>query len=313
MSRQVGIRGFMYIVDMHCDSLLTVSGDLGLINSYNVSSKYPQIQFFAEFCPKGQDTPELRRRKILRLLNTYLYECDRLGIEKLKCVKDLMDATRDDLRCAVLSLEGGGGLFSDSEELNTLAGAGLLVMGMAWDKNELSSSAWDKEDTGLTEEGKKMCKRAMELGIILDVSHLSDKAFYDTLEYYQAPLLATHSNFREVCASPRNLTRDMALRIASRGGVIGINIYPPFLNDSGAATIDDIYRHVDYGLEYIGENHIGFGFDIDGVDGNYPEGISLASSIHEQVIDKLLSRYSASTVEKIAGENVINFLADNML
>ena len=303
----------MYIADMHCDSLLTVNGDRGLISAYNFATKHPQIQFFANFSPKGKDEPSVRRKKLVRMLDVYLYECERLGITRLKTVKDIIDATRDEVRCAVLSLEGGGGLFADSEELNTLAGSGLLVMGMAWDKNELSASAFDKEDTGLTDEGRKMCQRAAELGIILDVSHLSDRAFYETLECYSAPVLATHSNFRDICKSPRNLTRDMALQVAKRGGVIGINLYPPFLNDSGKASIDDVFRHVDYGLETVGESALGFGFDIDGTDGLYPEGIDLNSSIHEQVIDKLLSRYSASVVEKIAGQNVINFLIDNVM
>jgi membrane dipeptidase len=303
----------MYIVDMHCDSLLTVSGESGLINCYNLSHKYPQLQFFAEFCMKGNEDAYTRRRRLLHMLDIYLYECQRLGISKIKSVKDLNDAVVSGQNAALLSLEGGGGIFENSDELNTLFGAGLLVMGMAWDDNELSSSAVTECDTGLTEEGKALCKRAEELGIILDVSHLSDKAFYDTMKCYQAPVLATHSNFRDVCNSKRNLTRDMALKIAERGGVIGLNIYPPLLNESGTATFDDIYRHLDYGLELVGENHIGFGFDIDGTSGKYPEGISVDYSIHEQVIDKLLSRYPESTVEKIAGTNVIEFLQNNIM
>jgi membrane dipeptidase len=105
----------------------------------------------------------------------------------------------------------------------------------------------------------------------------------------------------------------MALRIAERGGVIGLNLYPPFLNESKMAGFEDIYRHIDYGLELLGEDSLGFGFDIDGVGNNYPHGISLDRSIHDQVIDKLLSRYPERTVEKIAGENVIEFLKNNML
>ena len=303
----------MYIADMHCDSLLTVSGDSGLINQYNFSAKHPHMQFVAEFCPKSSEDAYTRRRRLLRLVDIYLYECERLGIAKIKSAKELMDSTREEKRCSVLSIEGGGGLFADSEELNTLAEAGLLVMGMAWDDNELAASAFTENDTGLTEEGKKLCKRAAELGIILDVSHLSDKAFYDTLEYYPAPVLATHSNFRDACNSKRNITLDMARRIAERGGVIGLNIYPPFLNESGKASFEDIFRHVDYGLEAIGENCLGFGFDIDGTSGNYPEGISLEYSIHDQVVDKLLSRYPARVVEKIAGLNVIEFLKNNIM
>ena len=303
----------MYVVDMHCDSLLTVSEDRGLISSYNFSNKYPHLQFVAEFCMRGNEDAYTRRRRLLRMLDIYLYECQRLGLEKIKSVRDLNSVVEAGKSAALLSVEGGGGLFENSDELTTLRASGLLVLGMAWDDNELTSSAWTECDTGLTEEGKRLCERALELGIILDVSHLSDKAFYDTLEYYPAPVLATHSNFRDVCKSKRNLTRDMAKMIAERGGVIGINIYPPFLSDKDTATLDDIYRHVEYGLEAVGENHLGFGFDIDGTSGKYPLGINTEESIHEQVIDFLLSKYPQKTVEKIAGENVIEFLQNNIM
>ena len=188
---------------------------------------------------------------------------------------------------------------------------GLSVLGMAWETNELAASCWDRNDTGLTELGRAMVRKCDSLGIISDVSHLSDKSFYDLMETSRYPVLATHSNFRELCASPRNLTREMAKMIASRGGVIGLNLYSEFLNDSGAATLDDIIRHVDFALENFGENALGFGFDLDGVD-KLPDGISLESSIHDQVIELLLTKYPSETVEKIAGKNVANFLKSNL-
>ena len=185
-------------------------------------------------------------------------------------------------------------------------------MGLCWDTNELAASAWDNFDTGLTQEGKEMVLRLSEMGIVLDVSHMSDKSIYDCLETTSYPLLATHSNFRDVCNSPRNLTRDQASMIVERGGVIGLNIYPPFLTERDTASGDDILRHVDYALENFGENALGFGFDIDGTDGIYPDFVRIDRSIHEQVVELLLSHYSENVVKKIAGENVISFLENNL-
>ena len=303
----------MFVLDMHCDSLLAVNAESGLIKPYNFSNKYPHLQFVAEFCPKSNEDPFTRRKRLMRLLDLYLYECERLGISQIKSVKDLIRFETVGGTHALLSIEGGGGLFADSEELPTLMNAGLFVMGLAWDDNELSKSAWCSEDTGLTDKGRELTKRAEELGIIIDVSHLSDKAFYDTLEIYQSPVLATHSNFRSVCNSKRNLTDDMALKIAKRGGVIGINLYPPFLSESKTATLNDVLRHVEHGLSLLGENALGFGFDIDGTSEQYPTEISLNESIHDQIINLLLSHYSESVVRKIAGENALNFLKENIM
>lgn len=302
----------MYIVDMHCDSLLTVSGERGLVSGYNLSKRYPQMQLFAAFTSCDGKPRETRIKRTMELFNAYLYETDRLGIMRINSGRDVFRATEDNRRSAIFSIEGGAGFLPSSEELRILRGAGLSVFGMAWDNNELCASAYDDIDTGLTAEGRLMVDRLSESSIIIDVSHMSDRAFLETMELTSLPVLATHSNFREVTDDRRNLTSQMARMIADRGGVIGINLYPKFLSDSGVSTKDDILRHVDYGLSLLGEDALGFGFDIDGTDGKYPEGLSLDSSIHDQVIDLLLSHYSDSVVRKIAGENVIEFLKNNI-
>ena len=268
--------------------------------------KYPFLQLFAAFVQKRGREPEVRRREAMSLFNVYAYECDRLGLSKIEDVRSLITATDLGLPSAMFSIEGGAGLFADSEELFTLFRAGLRVMGLAWDSSELASGAFDEEDGGLTREGVRMAKRCAELGIVIDASHLSDRSFYDLAEVYSLPIIATHSNFRDICPSKRNLTYEMAKVIAERGGVIGLNLYPEFIKE-GAARIEDILPHVDYCLEKFGESVLGFGFDIDGTGGVYPEGIRLDSSVHDQVIDLLLKHYPEGVVKRIAGENVCDF------
>lgn len=297
----------MYIADMHADSLLTVNSDKGLVSEYNTSKKYPYLQFFAAFTPRKSRTMEMRRKDVMKYLNIYAYECERLSLIKIEDVRSLYYATDNRLPSAMFTLEGGGGLLPDSEELFTLYRAGLRIMGLAWDTNELACGAWDESDTGLTDEGIRMAKRCAELGITIDVSHLSDKSFYDLCEHYPLPIIATHSNYRDVCNSKRNLTLDMAKTIIGRGGVIGLNLYPEFLKEADA-RIEDIIPHVEYHLEHFGDTGLAFGFDIDGTDGRYPTGIDESCSIHDKVTELLLSRYPESTVRKIAGDNVIEFL-----
>lgn len=297
----------MYVADMHSDSLLTVNADTGLISEYNTSKKYPFLQFFASYTPAKGRTMDMRKKSVMNHLNVYAYECERLGLVKIEDVRGLCYATDNALPSAMFTIEGGGGLLADSDELFTFYKAGLRVMSLAWDTNELASASSDENDEGLTDEGIRMAKRCAELGITVDVSHLSDKSFYDILKYYPLPIIATHSNFRDVCPHKRNLTYEMAREIVSRGGVIGLNLYPEFVKSENAKA-EDIIPHIEYHLERFGEDSLAFGFDIDGTNGRYPSGFKTHTSIHDQALELLLSRYPTRLIEKIAGENVINFL-----
>lgn len=301
----------MYIVDTHCDSLLTVNADRGLMSDYNISAKHPQLQLYAEFVPCKGMPPEYRTRKTFGLLDVYISECQRIGILPVRDTQELNYAIENGMHASILAVEGGAGLLPGSPELDTLFRMGLRVMGLCWDTNELATSAWDSEDLGLTKEGKELVDILGAYGVIIDVSHLSDKSFYDVLERTPYPVIATHSNFRDICPSPRNLTLDMAKRIVMRGGVIGLNLCPEFLSSTGKAGKDDIYRHVDYALEKLGEDVLCFGCDVDGIE-EYPEGFSKDESIHDRLVDILLERYSEGVVEKIAGLNAINFFKGNL-
>ena len=301
----------MYIADLHCDSLSRVNADNGLVTRYNMSREYPQLQLFAEFVPSRDEPPQVRRRRLMHYLDVYISETKRLGLVGVNNCHDLNFAIECDKRSAILSVEGGGGLFADSEELGTLYRAGLRVLGLAWDSNELAASSTARDDYGLTEEGRAMVRRCSELGIVLDVSHLSDRAARELLEITAYPIIATHSNFREVSGASRNLPLDIAKSIARRGGVIGLNLCPSFLNESGKATAIDIYRQVDYALENLGENALAFGLDIDGID-SYPEGFDEKSSIHDRLIDLLVARYGEHITERIAGLNAIEFFKNNL-
>lgn len=296
------------IADMHCDSILSVSAEKGLISDYNVSAREPFLQFAALFVPAEGRPAEERRKQLIRYLDIYLYETRRNRLVRVDRALELNRAVDSGLPGTLLSIEGGGGLFADSEELLTLHRAGLRVLGLCWDTNELASGAWDQDDGGLTEEGRKLARTAEDLGITLDVSHLSDRSFDELFETVGSPILATHSNFRAVTDSPRNLTLPMAEKIVSRGGVIGLNLCPDFLSSSGRANGEDILRHVDYALSHLGDRALAFGCDIDGIE-EYPEGFAPdGGSIHDRLCDLLLSHYPAATVSRIAGENVIEFL-----
>ena len=121
------------------------------------------------------------------------------------------------------------------------------------------------------ELGKEYVFEAQRLGMLIDVSHISDEAFWDIMEITQAPVIATHSNSRAVCNVSRNLTDEMFQAICKTGGVAGLNLYTDFLGKN--ATLDTVCDHVEHWLELGGEKHIALGGDLDGCE-DLPAGFA---------------------------------------
>ncbi len=282
----------MYIIDAHCDSIGLAPP---LVKKHNFSQKYPQLQIVALFDTDGTKTDAY--------INTF-NEC--VKAENLCVVKQFKDINTD-RRSVMLSVEGGTVL--ETKSLEELYSAGVRIVGLAWYSNALAKSnrlEKGEHDTGLTDFGKEIVKCGNDLGIIFDVSHLSDNSFWDVAQLSKKPIVATHSNFRRLCPHSRNLTDAMAKEIISQGGVIGLNLYPDFVGKS--KTVDMLFEHVDHCLSLGGHNSLGFGFDIDGTDGLYISPLDEKRSIHDSVIELMLKHnYPDSLVHNIAYKNFLNF------
>lgn len=307
----------MYIVDSHCDSIQKVdAGKYGMVNPYNFSEKYLQLQFVALFCSWPRETPEESYRRAVRYLGHFEMamagESDR--VLPARTYADIEAAFAAGKHAAMLTLEGGTGLKGSSDILRRFFACGVRVCGLTWLTNDLGKSnrLEDGEaDTGLTETGRAMVEEGNRLGMIFDVSHLSDQSFWDLAELSAKPIIATHSNFRALCGHSRNLTDDMAREIFRRDGMIGtFNLCPQFAHDEPELqTVDRLFAHLEHGLELGGEDHMGFGCDIDGTSGKYPAPIDEICPIHDRLIEFMLAHnYSETLVEKIAGGNYLRFL-----
>ena len=309
----------MYVVDSHCDSIQQVdSRNFPLVNPYNMSQKYNQLQMVAMFCSWPHETPQECYKRVSRYMGLFSIAMDNESdkIVKVKTYADIENAFAQGKHAALLAIEGGTGIMGDPEIFREFYNFGVRVFGLAWLHNDLAKSnrlEEGEEDTGLTDKGREIVTLGNELGMIFDVSHLSDKAFWDVIELAKKPVIATHSNFRDLCPHSRNLTKDMAKALIDKGGVIGLNFYPKFISeDTEKQTIAGLFAHLDYCLENFGENNIGFGGDIDGTSGHFPSDIELSRSIHDQLIEYLQKHYSESIVEKVAGANYLNFLKNNL-
>ena len=307
----------MFVVDSHCDSLDIVEGGgpCDFIRPYNYSQKYGHLQFTALFSGKVAEDNYQSYLRAKAYIKTFHASVRAYGDSMIwvKNADDLNRAIELGAHASLLSVEGGKCVMDDPKILSELYDDGVRVFGFVWDHNSLAMSNRIREgenDTGLSESGRLIAAEGNRLGMIFDVSHMSDKSFYDLIEISEKPIIASHSNFRAVCNHSRNLTDDMARRIFDSDGMVGLNFYPPFINsDPDKKSAEGLFAHVDHALTLGGEDHIGFGGDIDGVRGNYPTPLNETSSMHDLIIDMMLRHnYSESLVRKIAGENYIRFL-----
>ena len=309
----------MYVVDSHCDSIQQVDvRNHPLVNPYNISQKYKQLQMVAMFCSWPHETPAECYKRVSRYMGLFSIAMDNEAdkIVKVKTYADIENAFAQGKHAALLAIEGGTGIMGDPQIFREFYNFGVRVFGIAWLHNDLSKSnrlEEGEEDTGLTEKGREIITLGNELGMIFDVSHLSDKAFWDVIELAKKPVIATHSNFRALCPHSRNLTYDMAKALIDKGGVIGLNFYPKFISENPEDhTIAGLFKHLDYCLENFGEDGIGFGGDIDGTSGHFPRDFDLSYSIHDQLIDFMQKHYNETVVEKVAGGNYLRFLKNNL-
>lgn len=172
---------------------------------------------------------------------------------------------------AFLSLEGAEPLDCDPGRLDEAYQLGIRMIAPTWNlENALSGTC--VTGGGLTDQGREFVRRAQRLGILIDVSHISQRAFWDICDIAEKPILASHSNARALCGHARNLTDDQFRAICQLGGTAGINLYNPFLVEEGGASMEDVYRHIDHFLQLGGDGHLALGADFDGCD-ELPTGV----------------------------------------
>lgn len=306
----------MFIVDSHCDSIAYVdSGKFPLINPHNFSQKHKQLQFVAMFCMAKDGNIEDAYKKTVRYIGHFSIAMQKESdnIVQVRNYLDIEKAFSDGKHAALLAIEGGSGIKGSPDILEDFYTIGVRVFGLAWLTNELAKSnrlSKGEDDSGLTELGRTIVQKGNELGMIFDVSHLSDQSFRDVSEISSKPVIASHSNFRTLCPHSRNLTDQMARKIVERDGMIGLNMYPEFIDaEVSKQTVDRYFDHLDYCIDNFGSDNIGFGGDIDGTSGMYPSPITENYSIHDQFIDVMYKRgYSTTLIEKFVGGNYMNFL-----
>lgn len=217
----------------------------------------------------------------------------------------------------VLHLEGAEAIDGDLNFLEILYAAGLRSLGPVWSRNNIfghgvpfNFPATPDLGEGLTPAGEKLVHACNEMKILVDLSHITEKGFWDVARLSKAPLVATHSNAHALCPSPRNLTDRQFAAIRDTQGMVGLNFATCFLRPDGSMTADTeielMVSQLDYLIEKLGENHVGLGSDFDGAV--VPEKIGSAAGL-PVLVEALRQRgYSGALLKKLGSTNWLDLL-----
>lgn len=302
------------IVDAHCDTaekLLdkdeALHSNTGHLSLEMMQSYSGYVQFFAAWISKEEQNPILRTLKIIDKIKTEIQK-NKSQLEEIRSAKDLISVLARKKCGAVLAIEDARALCGSLSVLRMYYELGVRAITLAWnDDNDVADGALSARGAGLTDFGKSVVREMNRLHMIVDVSHIAPKGFWDVLSISNAPVMASHSNCNAVCAHKRNLDDRQIQALIYQQGFIGINLYPVFLSNSGRADITTILRHTEHILSLGGENILGLGSDFDGVD-NLPNGILGANDYIALFNEMARIGYSDALIAKITHENMINFM-----
>jgi membrane dipeptidase len=206
----------------------------------------------------------------------------------------------------VLGVEGAHALDGRLEMLDRFSEFGVRVLTLTWNNsNELADAALDKTPPhgGLSALGRSSVRRCNELGIVIDLSHASEKTFFDTLDTTAAPVIASHSGVKALCDFPRNLSDGQLRALVANGGMVGIVFLPYFLRPGAEnADIADVLAAIDHACAVAGPAHVGIGSDFDGYGGVTAglEDVTKMGAITAGLVER---GYPESDIRLILGEN----------
>lgn len=295
------------VFDLHCDTALALLGktvnEAGSLKKNTLHIDLERASGLESYCQcfACYTTPMMQERFGISPIVTFERELATIQREVDKNKRrirfaysaDEVEANRETGKMsAILTIEGSAGFGFDPALLENLHQIGFRISTLGWNESNVLTGS-HVTGGGLTDQGREYVKEAQRLGILVDVSHISDEGFWDIVNMTQAPVVATHSNSRAIWGHSRNLTDDMFRAICQTGGVAGINQYASFLGE--APTLDTVCDHIFHFLELdTSGTHIALGGDLDGCSG-FAQGFTGVES-YPALADRLLQRGAGETI-----------------
>lgn len=223
-----------------------------------------------------------------------------------RSAQDIRNAAAQGKTAALISVEGAELLGCSADRLQKAYDRGVRLVNITWNyPNALSGTAMSGDNSGLTEKGRKFVRFAQRIGVGVDMSHISERAFWDCCEIAVRPVIASHSNSKALCGSPRNLTDEQFMALVKLGGGAGLNLCTDFLGLG--RDVEAVVEHAEHFLSLGGEKSVCLGGDLDGID-EMPGGM-LGVQSWSQVYEAMLRRnWSEDLVRDIFYNNWLEIM-----
>ncbi len=310
-------------VDSHADTPMIFPGsfNLGIKEGGKVNLPYMEegrldAVFMVAYIPQGERDDESLKKAtaytIERLQQVKKQEEINPGRMAIAYTPgDLIRLKHQDKKAVFLGIENGYAIGKDLSNLSLFKEMGISYITLCHNgSNHICDSTRGKAEwNGLSPFGKEVVKEMNRLGIMVDVSHASEKTFYDVLKESNVPVIASHSSVRALCDHPRNLSDDQIKALADKGGVIQVCLYKGFINkEEEKASLSDAIRHINHIVQLVGVDYVGIGSDFDG-DGELI-GCRASNELINITVCLLKEDYSEEDIRKIWGGNLLRVLSD---
>lgn len=314
----------MKIIDFHCDTIHKIyhnEKENLYENSYSVDiKKLIKGNYIGQFFALFIDQKWISKNKIdiyLHLKDFYKVFIDQINVneEYIKLARDYNDLKnnmRENKISAFFTVEEGDFLQGKLERLDEFYELGLRLITLTWNYENSIGYPNSKDrnimSKGLKPFGFEVIERMNDLGMIIDVSHLSDGGFYDCINHSKKPIIASHSNARALKNVTRNLSDEMLKHLGNKGGVVGINFAPDFLGDDGISRIEYMINHIKHMVNIGGIESPSIGTDFDGITGQLE--INNSGEMGMLISAFIKAGFNSREIEKICYGNAIRIIKE---
>ena len=311
------VHGRILSLDSHCDTPMKFgTNEERLVTLPRMKDGHLDASIMVAYLPQGERTDEAHMAataKANRIITQIeeMVNANATEVGLAYNADDLYRLKNEGKKAVMLGIENGYAIGHDLSLIEQFRRRGVVYMTLCHNgDNDICDSARksNNEHGGVSPFGADVIREMNRLGMMVDLSHASEKSFYDVMDISQVPIVCSHSSCRSLCDHPRNLTDVQMKRLANSGGVMQVTFYEGFLRTDSKACIADAIEHINHAVNIMGIEHVGIGTDFDG-DGGVP-GLAHAGELINLTRALLRERYSESDLRLLWGENFLRVMRE---